>query len=175
MSESIKKSKKSKCSMCENLFEKEVLTLKSNKKYCPACLIIREQEIQSNKSEWNLLFDYICELYKLDKPNGMMFQQMKNYRQEYDYTNIGMYYTLLYYYKVLENEVVDGTGLGIIPYFYEKAKYHYSKVFDIEDKTDNFENTERIVTIKTKLLKKDLPKREPLPLKIDWEEVNEGD
>jgi hypothetical protein len=176
MGEAIKKGRKSKCSMCENLFEKEELTVKGSKKYCANCLRIREEEIKKNKSDWDILFDYICKLYKINKPTGMMFRQLKEFRgEEYNYTNTGMYYTLKYYYEVLENDVLEGTGLGIMPYFYDKARQHYNKVYDLENIVDTFENTEQIIKIKTKISSKDFIQKEPLPLNIDWEEINEGD
>jgi ribosomal protein S18 len=171
----IKKARKSKCSMCEQMFEKEELTVKSNKKYCKDCLPIKEAESIKYANDWDLLFKYICDLYKIKVPTGMMFQQMKTYREDYNYTNIGMYYTLKYYYEILENDVIEGNGLGIIPYYYEKAKIYYNKKYDLEDKIDNFENNEQIVKIKTRVLHKELIKKEPLSLHINWEEVNEND
>lgn len=170
-----KKPKKLKCSLCGELFEKEELIVKSAKRFCVECLKIRTGEAEKNKVEWTLLFEYICKLYKIDKPTGMMFQQMKGYRDDYSYTNIGMYYTLKYYHEILENTVLDGAGLGIIPYYYDKAKVYYNKMFDLQDVVENFENTENVINIKTKLTTKPVTKKEPLSLHIDWEEVNEDD
>lgn len=169
--------RKSKCVLCGESFEKEDLTLRSNKKYCKECLEIHNEQVKKNKSSWDLLFEYICEVYKIEKPTGMMFKQMKDYRSEdYSYTDIGMYYTLKYFYEVMEdNKVLEGSGLGIIPYFYEKAKKHYNKIFDLEDIVDNFENIEQVVKIKTKISNKEDDVISPLPLQMDWEETNEND
>ena len=168
-----KKQKQLKCYMCKELFNKEELTIKNSKKYCSKCLIVKEEESDKYKNDWDLLFQYICKLYNIKVPTGMMFQQLKNYRSEYEYTNIGMYYTLLYYYDVLENKVIDETGLGIIPYYYDKAKNHYNKVFNLEDKADEFANNEQIIKIKTKIMNKQINTKKPLPLQINWEENNE--
>lgn len=165
--------KKLKCNLCNEYFDKEDLTIKGAKKYCTTCLPIFEEEKKKNKNDWDLLYDYICNLYNIKIPTGMMFKQMKDFREEYEYTNIGMYYTLKYYYEILENKVLEGTGLGIIPYFYDKAKIHYNKVFDLEEVANNFENTEQSVKIKTKLLNKNLEIKKPLPLNINWEGLNE--
>jgi len=166
--------KKLKCFMCKELFPKDELTVKSSKKYCPECLEIKEEQSVQNKTDWDLLFEYICELYNIDKPTGMMFVQMKNYRAGYDYTNIGMYYTLLYYYDVLGNKVLEDTGLGIIPYFYDKAKKHYNKMFNLQDVAEDFENDEKSIQIKTKITDKITVTKSPLPLKFDWEEQDEN-
>lgn len=170
-----RKARKSKCCLCGESFEKEELTVRSNKKYCKDCLDIHIQEIKDKRSDWDTLFEYICEKYKIKKPNGMMFQQIKQYKQDYNYTDIGMYYTLKYYYEIMENTVLDGSGLGIIPYFYEKAKRHYNKVFDLEDMFNKFEKSEEVITVKTKIINKQSNMKSPLPLHMNWEEINEND
>ena len=162
--------KKLKCVVCGELFPKDETIIKSNKRYCKTCLEAKEEESALYKNDWDLLFDYICKLYSIDKPTGMMFQQMKNYRAEYEYTNIGMYYTLQYYYKILENDVLEDTGLGIIPYFYDKAKKHYSKMFNLQDFAEEFKGEEKSVQIKTKIADKISIPKSPLPLNFDWEE-----
>lgn len=165
-----KQQRKSKCVMCKESFLKEELTIKSQKKYCKNCLQIKEEESIAYKNDWSLLFEYICKLYNIEKPTGMMFLQMKNYRQEYEYTNIGMYYTLKYYYDVLENNVLEDAGLGIIPYYYDKAKKHYNKIFNIEDIVEELEIDEKEIKIKTKTINKISTPKLPLPLDFNWEE-----
>lgn len=173
MTEKEKSQRKYKCVSCEDFFLKDETIVKSSKRYCNKCLEIKEEESAKYKNDWDLLFEYICKLYNIDKPTGMMFQQMKNFRTEYNYTNIGMYYTLLYYYDVLENEVLDDTGLGIIPYFYDKAKKHYNKIFNLEDMVEDFKNEEKIINIKTKVMEKIIIPKNPLPLDIDWGKQDE--
>ena len=169
-----KKQRQLKCFVCKESFDKEDLTIKSNKKYCSKCLEIKEGESDKYKNDWDLLFQYICKIYNIKVPTGMMFQQLKTYRDNYDYTNIGMYYTLLYYYDVLENKVLDESGLGIIPYYYEKAKNHYNKVFNLEDKSEEFINNEQIINIKTQISSKQINIKKPLPLQKNWEVGNEN-
>lgn len=165
-----KKQRKLKCFACKELFDQDKLTVKNNKKYCKDCLKIKEEESLKNKTDWDLLFEYICELYSFERPTGLMFGQLKTFRgQDYNYTNIGMYYALKYYYEVLGNTVLEDTGLGIIPYYYEKAKKHYNKVFDLEDVVEEFENEEKSVKIKTQIMSKQIDPKKPLPLKICWE------
>ena len=165
--------KKLKCTICEEAFLKEETIIKSQKRYCKTCLEIKEEESALYKNDWDLLFEYICKLYNIDKPTGMMFQQMKNYRADYEYTNIGMYYTLQYYYKILENDVLEDTGLGIIPYFYDKAKNHYNRMFNLQDIAEEFKGEEKSIQIKTKIADKLSIAKTPLPLNFNWEEQNE--
>lgn len=173
MDENKKQRKELKCTICKELFPKDELIVKGQKKYCKECLQTKEEESLKYKTDWDLLFEYICKIHNIDKPTGMMFQQMKNYRTDYDYTNIGMYYTLKYYYDVLENNVLDESGLGIIPYYYDRAKNHYNKVYNLEDIVEDFENKEKAIKIKTKITDKIAIPKLPLPLDFDWEEQNE--
>jgi len=168
-----KKQRQSKCCICKESFNKEDLIVKSNKKYCKECLQIKEEESNQYKNDWDLLFKYICNLYDIEVPTGMMFQQLKTFRNEYNYTNIGMYYTLKYYYEILENVVIEDTGLGIIPYYYDRAKKHYNKVYNLEDIVEDFKNEEKLIKVKTKTTNKTLTPKNPLPLNFDWEETNE--
>lgn len=174
--DNIKKPRKLKCSLCKELFEKEELTIKGSKKYCNECLKIEEKKNEKNMTDWDLLFNYICKVYNIKTPTGMMFKQLKDFRgDDYNYTNIGMYYTLKYYCEIIEGNILDGSGLGIIPYYYDRAKAHYNKVYDLEEMVNNFHNTEQNIKIKTKIQNKRTETKMPLPLDIDWEELNESD
>jgi hypothetical protein len=100
---------------------------------------------------------------------------MKEFRGEgYNYTDIGMYYTLKYFIEILDGKILDGTGIGIIPYYYEKAKEHYQKIFSIEDIVEEFENKEQTVHITAKKTSKKIDVKNPLPLQINWEDSNEN-
>ena len=126
-----------------------------------------------DKEDWDKLFKYICELYNIDCPTGFMFKQLKTYREDYQYTNNGIYLTLKYYYETLENEVLEDTGLGIVPYYYEQAKKHNTDIWDIEDSLDDFNECEQthIINIKPPNKQYTPSKKQYLNLKeIDWGE-----
>ncbi len=105
-----------------------------NRHYCESCLELKkeEQEQKDTKNgDWVELYEYIVELYG-HSPTGMMFKQLGEYRKPpYEYTNKGMYLTLKYFYETMGNNVIDGTGLGIIPYVYEDAKKNFIKNMEI--------------------------------------------
>ena len=124
--------------------DKEDTIIKNNRYYCKECIEEIEREKEAQKSDWDLLFDCICRIYKIPKPNGFMFKQLKQYREEpYNYTNGGMYATLIYYYDTLGNTVLEGTGLGIIPYYYDKVKQHYDNMNKVEDSLENYEQDKK--------------------------------
>ena len=126
---------KVKCPMCGKLNDKQDTIKISNRYYCKECAELKQDK---QNTDWDLLFQYICSIYNIDKPTGMMFKQLGDYRRDYGYTDYGMYCTLKYYYETLENEVLEGSGLGIIPYYYEKTKQYYKAKADIEDSAEDF-------------------------------------
>ena len=160
-----------KCPMCKTMNDKENTEKINNRYYCLKCAEKREKEKNRNIDDWPELFNYICELYNIDVPNGMMFQQIKDFRENYNYTNKGMYLTLKYFYKVLGNDVKEDTGLGIIPYYYDRAKQHYIDILIVKKHLENFEINEQVNTVKVKNINiKELKKQKYISLdNVDWD------
>lgn len=148
-----------KCPVCGTKNAKENTEEYKGRYYCPECLRKKIEEQESRKSDWDRLFEYICQLYNIDKPTGMMFKQLKEYRDEYGYTDSGMYATLRYYHEILENNVLEGAGLGIIPYYYDKARQHYTQYKQVEESVEIMEEQ------KENVIKVDLTERNKLVAK----------
>lgn len=161
-----------KCPICGIMNDKENTREIDKRYYCLECADKREKEKAKNKDDWDELFEYICELYNIDTLTGMMFKQIKDFREAYDYTNKGIYLTLKYYYEISENEVKEDTGLGIVPYYYERAKLHYIDVLEVKKHLKDFEVNEQMNVVKIKNIDvKEFKKRKQLSLdNVDWTE-----
>ncbi len=141
--------RKLKCPSCSRLNDKENTKQIGNRHYCVTCAEDKEKSSQHNKDGWDDLYKCICEIYNIKTLTGMMFKQVSDFRKEpYNYTNTGMCLTLKYFYNILENEVLEDSGVGIIPYFYEKAKQHFIERMDIEEYMDHFEYQEETKIVK---------------------------
>lgn len=88
---------------------------------CPECQILRQQ-IQEDRKE---LYKYVAKLFYIEHPTGMMMKQIKDFRNELDYTYKGMTLSLEYWNEILGNSMANAKGVGIIPYIYEDAKKFY--------------------------------------------------
>ena len=167
------------CPRCGKKNNKEDTEQIGKRYYCTECARITKEEKEAKKEDWDLLFEYICKLYNIKKPTGMMFKQLKEFRSEpYNYTDSGMYETLKYYYETLENNVIEGTGLGIIPYYYDKAKEHWNTIFEVENSAEEYkEPKNQSITINPNSqrdLMKKLQMNKQLNLQdIDWSEDDE--
>lgn len=143
---------------------------------CEQKKLEEDEKRKVKKDDWDCLFEYICELYHLNKPTGFMFKQLSMFRDDYGYTDAGITLTLKYYYEILGNTVLEDTGLGIIPYYYEQAKKYYSEMWDVEDYMENFVNEEKTLILDVKIpqdtLKNNFVKQ--LTFKnINWEDEDE--
>jgi len=84
---------------------------------------------------------------------------------------LSIYAIKKYYYEILENEVKENTGLGIIPYYYDRAKQYYIDILTVKKHLKDFEIDEQVNTVKIKNIDiKELKKQRQISLdSIDWE------
>lgn len=132
--------RKVKCPVCETQLDKEEAHEYKKKYYHVKCFNEWQKESQHRKE----LIDYICKLYRIDVPNGMILKQIKDYQTEFNYKLKGMELALRYFYEILDNSVQPGSGIGIIPYVYEEAKNHYIKQLKITESLQNLDNSEEL-------------------------------
>jgi len=126
-----------KCKYCETDVNKEIeeFIKHSNKYYHQKCFDILEKERQDRE----VLTQYIMDIYKISFPTGFMLKQIKEYRTERQYTYAGMVYTLRFMYEVEKIPVKEGTGLGLITFYYEKAREYYRKLLSNQASAKNVE------------------------------------
>jgi len=131
-----------RCKACQEWVDKSLNqhTQKSTGYYHNECLIVIEREAQHYKD----LIEYVVNLYRIKAPTGWMTKQIKEYKEQKHYTYVGMEYTLRYMYEVERVELLEAkdSGLGLIPFYYEKARYYYANMAEIkasmrEIKVDN--------------------------------------
>lgn len=159
-----------KCPACGKLNQKSETTFLKKRYYCPPCA---DKKMEPKpKTAWDELFAYLQQLYG-HPPTGQMYQQLKQYRQEYGYTDAGMYYSLKYYYETVKAPLHPEKGLGIIPYIYEEAKQHYQWLGHLNGLVQAFDFTPQELVVKGKV-------SSPKPSTtfdfdaIDWSETEGG-
>ena len=74
------------------------------------------------------LEEYIMELFHEDFIGPRVRKQIKQYKEEYNYTYSGMLKSLIWFYEIKGNSVEKANNnIGIIPYIYNDAcSYYYS-------------------------------------------------
>ncbi|AYC51950.1 hypothetical protein EI976_05315 [Bacillus licheniformis] len=136
-----------KCPYCETYLDKDDAIPYKKRYYHQNCFDTWKMEAVHRKE----LIKYICELYKIDAPTGMMLKQIKEFQEEYKYKLKGIELALRYFHETLGNPVREGDGLGIVPFIYEEAKADYLQKKAIEESVEEakkHKQKESIVIIK---------------------------
>lgn len=131
-----------KCTLCKRVIKDEPVK-HSGKNYHQECFDEWRKEVEDRKD----LNDYICKLYRIEYPTGMIRKQIKEFQEEYNYKLKGMELALRYFHETLDNKPRPGDGIGIIPFIYEEAKNHYIKQKKIAESIENMETQELTVQI----------------------------
>lgn len=130
-------SAKVKCQYCGEYGHKEdMVYIETGKKkvvkkyYHEECLKIKELD----SVEYKKLIEYVCNLFDIDKPTGMMMKQIKEYRQEYNYRYFAIQLALEYFFVVKDNKIPEHKTLGIVPYIMEDAKKYYTHLAQLPNR-----------------------------------------
>lgn len=138
--------RKVKCPACGTMNVKSEAVEHNKRYYCPACFEAKNKP--KPKNDWDYLYETIVKYYGNVTP--VMFKQLKDYRElpQYRFTDIGMKLTLIYCHEILAKPVTDKHQLGVIPYYYDKAKAHYSEIYRIENVAKSFVSNETTEIVK---------------------------
>jgi hypothetical protein len=109
---------------------------------------------QNEAQDYKDLISYICELYSIDVPTGWILKQIKDFKDQFNYTYKGMKTTLHYFFEIQEgNDVADSMGIGIVPFVYDDAKRFYIDKKAVKDSVagvdvDNLDSNKTTINIK---------------------------
>lgn len=139
--------RKVKCPACGKFNDKENTIEKNSRYYCKVCYENTNKEAQDYKD----LVAYICELFEIEVPTPLMFKQIKDFKEQFNYSYKGMKTTLHYFFELQEgNDASDSLGIGIIPFVYDEAKKFYIDKIAVKNSVtgcdmEQLQNTKRII------------------------------
>lgn len=132
------------CDICkEKFYKSELIQVSLSKKVCQHCNETVQAEIEQRKE----LIDFLCKGFGLKMPTGQQLRSIENFREQ-GYTYFEIHYTLYYIYCVLKKKP-EGTSIGLVPFYYEKAKEHHRLVENAKRTAKNIEIEE--ITIERKV------------------------
>lgn len=142
-----KKYRSVKCPACETNLDRntEPFQEHSGRWYHQGCFEIRHADILAR----NNLIDYICELQNLKQPTGYILKQIKNFEDVHNYTTRGILTTLKYVHEIEGLPVMQGAGIGIVEYFYDKAVAYYTNLYHVQQANAEIEYDNTEITIYT--------------------------
>ncbi len=140
--------KKVTCPHCGKKNDKELAVEKGKRWWCPQCVL----EVEKSKKYHDELYDYICELFEIDKLNAWHHKQIKDMKEKYNFSYRGIKSTLYYFHEIKGNPIIEGNGIGIVAFVYEEAKKYYVDKKRIADVAKGINpddlNKEKTITIK---------------------------
>ncbi len=105
-----------------------------------------------NKQHYEELCEYVSKIYHISYPHGFMLKQIKEFKEKRGYTYKGMELTLRYMYEIENKYTLDASesGLGLIPFYYDKARKHYSNMREVSKHASDIEidNKAKIIYLK---------------------------
>lgn len=124
-----------KCTVCGKQFDRDKMqAVKSGAKRYAHYVCLPEGELvpllkkEPEDEDLVQLKKYIEELLGEDYNHARVKKQIKEFKEEYNYTYSGMLKTLIWFYEVKGNSKNKANGgIGIIPFIYKEAcDYYYS-------------------------------------------------
>lgn len=111
----------SKCKDCGIELTKEQKHIYSNKTYCEKCYTIKIYERES----YNKLISSICQYFNIQVPTGLILKQIKDFKEQFQYTYDGMIYCLWYITQIKNINLEIKYGITMIKYEYENSKEYF--------------------------------------------------
>jgi len=131
-----------KCPICElNVDRNTDSFIEKNGRYLhESCNNQQQAKTQPRRD----LIDYICQLHNIKAPTGYILKQIKDFEENHQFTIQGIHMTLKYFHEIEGNEVIEGTGIGIVEYVYKNARDYFAKMGRITRNASevSFENNE---------------------------------
>ena len=128
------------CIYCKKPLSKknDPCVMVNNGKY--AHMACNELEQKREKTDKELLEEYIKELFQVPYIDPRVRAQINKYIDEYNYTYSGIRKALIYYYEIKGGDKSKANGaIGIVPYVYQNAYEYYYNLWLAQQKNANVE------------------------------------
>jgi hypothetical protein len=129
------------CIYCKQRFDRDKFPYVqvSARRYAhQECSLTEEQKISKEEQDKIDLENYILKLFKVDYVDARVRKQIKQYREEFNYTYSGIRKALTYFYEVKGNSIEKANGgIGIVPYVYQNAYNYYLALWQAQQKNQD--------------------------------------
>lgn len=129
------------CVYCKQRFDRDKFPYVqvSARRYAhQECSLTEEQKISKEEQDKIDLENYILKLFKVDYVDARVRKQIKQYREEFNYTYSGIRKALTYFYEVKGNSIEKANGgIGIVPYVYQNAYNYYLALWQAQQKNQD--------------------------------------
>lgn len=164
-----------KCKYCGERFDRnsEPCEKVDTRRYAhKKCIESVVKEVSKEENDFTSLENYIKKLFKIDNIPIKIRKQIREYREDYDYSYSGMQKTLYWWFELADHSIEDALGgIGIIPYVYEDALTFYRKVHNAQIEMMNIDTL--VLPPKTVVIKRPVSVRQVKLFNIEGGGANE--
>ena len=119
------------CKYCNQKFDRnaEPFVEVGGRRYAhKTCAEKVNQELSQEEKDYYELEKYIKKLFNEKTLNIKVKKQIKQFKEEYNFTYTGIQKTLYWWYEIKKHNLEDSLGgIGIVPFVYKDAlQYYYS-------------------------------------------------
>ena len=134
-----------KCKYCGKQFNRnaEPCIEVSSRRYAhKSCAEQYLNSISKDEKDYLELEKYIKKLFGLNVLTAKIKRQIKEYKEEYDYSYSGIQKTLYWWFEVRKNSLEKANdGIGIVPYVYDECKNYYYRLYLAKTANEIVNNT----------------------------------
>ena len=132
---------KVKCIYCGQTFDRDKLPFIqiSQRRYAhQECSLSEDQKKDKEEQDKINLENYILQLFKVDYIDPRVRKQIKQYREEYNYTYSGIHKALVYHFEIKGGSIEKANGgIGIVPYVYQHAYNYYLALWQAKQRNQD--------------------------------------
>lgn len=132
------------CYYCKERFNRDVeeTVQISPRRYAhKACADKFHVEKTQEEKDLESLEYYIKQLFHTTYVSAKIRQQIRSFREEYNYTYSGILKSLIYWFDIKKNSLDDANyGIGIVPYIYQEAYDYYYNLHLVQEAVKRFGN-----------------------------------
>lgn len=108
-----------------------------------------ELEQNREKTDAELLNNYIMNLFNWDYVHPRVKKQINSYIETYNFTYSGIQKSLEYFYDIKGNDLQNAHGsIGIVPYIYQDAYEYFYRIWKARQRNENVHAKDFIPRIK---------------------------
>ena len=129
-----------KCFYCGKTFDrdKEPFIQVNGRRYAHKdCSMTAEEKMSQEDKDREAMEEYIKSLLNISALGPRINKQIKDFREQYNYTYSGIHKSLKYFYEIKGNDVKKANGgIGIVPYTYNQAHDYYYALWEAQQKNE---------------------------------------
>lgn len=167
------------CVYCKQRFDRDKFPFiqVSARRYAhQECSLTEDQKKSKEEQDKEDLEQYIMQLFKVDYIDARIRKQIKQYREEYNYTYSGIRKALIYFYEVKGNSIEKANGgIGIVPYVYQHAYNYYLALWQAQQKNQDKVLTNYVPQVKEVVIPRPQRKIKKRELFTFLDEEKEGE